>query len=50
MKKGMIQVKKISIIDVLIVLVLAGAVAFVGMKLVTSGANKGVRKTINYRR
>lgn len=40
--------KKISIIDILIVVVLAGAVSFVGMKLVTSGANKGEKKSINY--
>ena len=44
----MIQLKKFSIIDILIVLVVAGAVAFVGMKLVTSGANKGEKKLVNY--
>lgn len=40
--------KKISIIDILIVLVVVGAIAFVGMKLVTSGANKGEKKIVNY--
>lgn len=44
----MIDLKKFSIIDVLIVLVVIFAIVFLGMKLVTSGANKGERKTVKY--
>ena len=40
--------KKISIIDILIVLVLVGAVGFLGMKVVNSGAHKGEKKLVNY--
>ncbi len=40
--------KKISIIDVIIVLVIIGAVAFVGKKAVGSGAHKGTHQTVSY--
>jgi len=40
--------KKFSLIDVLIVLILVGAIGFVGVKFVSSGARKGEHKTIAY--
>jgi len=44
----MINLKKFSIIDILIVIAVIFAIVFVGMKFVTSGANKGERKTVRY--
>lgn len=42
------MLKKISILDILIVLVLIGAIGFIGMKFIGSGTNKGERKNITY--
>lgn len=40
--------KKFSLIDILIVLILIGAIGFVGMKFISSGARKGERRTVSY--